>query len=71
VNAQGLPAANPGERLLIISGVMMLFAFGSNFTYALVGALLRGWLAQGERLLWFNRALAGVLVATAAWMVTV
>ena len=28
-------------------------------------------LAQGERLLWFNRALAGVLVATAAWMVTV
>ena len=71
VNAQGLPAANPGERLLIISGVMMLFAFGSNFTYALVGALLRGWLAQGERLLWFNRALAGVLVATAAWMLTV
>lgn len=71
VNAQGLPAANPGERLLIISGVMMLFAFASNFTYALVGALLRGWLAQGERLLWFNRALAGVLVATAAWMVTV
>lgn len=71
VNAQGQPAANPGERLFIISGVMMLFAFGSNFTYALVGALLRGWLAQGERLLWFNRALAGVLVATAAWMVTV
>ena len=71
VNAQGLPAANPGERLLIISGVMMLFAFGSNFTYALVGALLRGWLAQGERLLWFNRALAGVLVATAPWMLTV
>ena len=25
----------------------------------------------GHRLLWFNRVLAGVLAATAAWMVTV
>ena len=71
VNAAGQPAANPGERLAIICAVMMLFAFSSNFTYALVGWLLRQWLAQGRRLLWFNRALAGVLVATAVWMVTV
>lgn len=49
---------------------MMVFAFTSNLVYALVGSLLRQWLAQGTRLLWFNRALAGVLVATAAWMVT-
>jgi hypothetical protein len=33
-----------------------------------VGSLLRHWLAQGQRLLWFNRALAVVLAATAAWM---
>ena len=33
-----------------------------------IGALLRHWLAQGARLLWFNRAMALVLVATAAWM---
>ena len=71
VNAAGQPATNPGERLAIICAVMMLFAFSSNFTYALVGSLLRQWLAQGRRLLWFNRALAGVLVATAVWMVTV
>jgi threonine/homoserine/homoserine lactone efflux protein len=51
--------------------VMVMFAFSSNFTYALVGSLLRDWLAQGRRLLWFNRALAAVLAATAAWMVTV
>lgn len=70
VNAAGQPSANPGERLAIICGVMMVFAFTSNFVYALVGSLLRQWLAQGTRLLWFNRALAGVLVATAAWMVT-
>ncbi|RYF36413.1 MAG: LysE family translocator, partial [Comamonadaceae bacterium] len=34
-------------------------------------SLLRGWLSGGRRLLWFNRALALVLVGTAAWMVTV
>jgi threonine/homoserine/homoserine lactone efflux protein len=50
---------------------MVFFAFTSNFTYALAGSLLRQWLAQGQRLLWFNRVLAAVLVATAAWMVTV
>ena len=70
VNAAGQPAANPGERLAIICAVMMLFAFTSNFVYALVGSLLRQWLAQGRRLLWFNRALALVLVATALWMLT-
>lgn len=71
VNAGGQPAANPGERLAIICVVMVGFAFTSNFTYALAGSLLRNWLAQGRRLLWFNRALALVLVATAAWMLTV
>ncbi len=71
VNAAGQPASNPGERLAIICLVMTVFAFTSNFVYALVGSLLRGWLAQGRRLLWFNRALALVLAGTAAWMVTV
>lgn len=71
VNAGGQPSANPGQRLAIICGVMVLFAFTSNFTYALVGSLLRHWLAQGHRLLWFNRTLALVLAGTAAWMVTV
>lgn len=70
VNAAGQPAANPGERLAIVCAVMVAFAFSSNFVYALVGSLLRQWLAQGQRLLWFNRALAGVLVVTASWMVT-
>ena len=71
VNAAGQPAGNPGERLAIICAATAVFAFTSNFLYALVGSLLRGWLAQGRRLLWFNRALALVLVGTAAWMVTV
>ena len=70
VNAAGQPSTNPGQRLAIICGVMLLFAFCSNFSYALLGSLLRDWLAQGQRLRWFNRALALVLAATAAWMVT-
>ncbi len=71
VNASGQPSTNPGERLLIITLLMLAFAFASNFLYALVGSLLRQWLSRGARLLWFNRALALVLAATAAWMVTV
>lgn len=70
VNAAGQPAANPGERLAIVCTVMVGFAFSSNFVYALIGSLLRQWLAQGSRLLWFNRALALVLVVTASWMLT-
>lgn len=71
VNAAGQPASNPGQRLAIICVVMVVFAFSSNFLYALIGSLLRQWLAQGTRLLWFNRVLAMVLVATALWMLTV
>lgn len=57
------------QRLALVLPVMMAFAFASNLTYAATGALLRHWLAQGRRLLWFNRAMAAVLVATALWMV--
>lgn len=71
LNAGGQPAPNPNERLFIIVLVMMAFAFGSNFTYALAGSMLRGWLSQGRRLPWFNRALAVVLAVTAGWMFTV
>ena len=56
------------QRLAVVLPVMVCFAFASNFTYAALGALLRGWLAQGRRLLWFNRCMALVLALTAAWM---
>ena len=58
-------------RFAVVLPTMMFFAFTSNFVYAAAGALLRDWLACGARLLWFNRAMALVLVATAAWMATV
>ena len=61
--------AEPLQRVAVLLGVMLVFAFASNLAYAAVGALLRAWLAQGRRLLWFNRGMAAVLVLTAAWMV--
>jgi threonine/homoserine/homoserine lactone efflux protein len=63
--------SNQTERLAIVSLTMVFFAFSSNFCYALIGSALREWLAVGARLAWFNRAMACVLLATAAWMVTV
>ena len=56
-------------RMAVVLPVMLAFAFTSNLAYAAMGALLRRWLAQGRRLLWFNRAMACVLVPTALWMV--
>ena len=55
---------------------MLAFAFLSNFTYAVIGSVLRDWLAgpwvdgvaSGARLSVFNRLMALALVLTAAWM---
>ena len=62
-------------RFAIVLPVMGVFAFASNLVYALVGSLLRAWLAgphgTGARLVGFNRVMAGVLVATACWMAVV
>lgn len=64
--------ADPAMRLAVVMPVMLAFAFFSNLAYALVGSLLRSWLAgpngSGQRLLAFNRLMAAVLVATALWM---
>ena len=57
-----------GGRIALVVPVMIAFGFASNFTYAMVGSLLRRWLAQGNRLLWFNRLMALALVLTATWM---
>ena len=60
-----------GQTLLRSAQVLPIaafFGFASNFTYAFVGAALRGWLAQGQRLRNFNRAMALMLVGTALWM---
>ncbi len=57
-------------RFAITLPLMMMFGLASNLAYALVGSLLREWLTQGNRLRWFNRGMAAILVVTAAWMAT-
>jgi threonine/homoserine/homoserine lactone efflux protein len=56
------------SRLAWVLPIAAAYGFASNFTYAAVGAGLRQWLSQGDRLLWFNRTMALVLAATALWM---
>jgi threonine/homoserine/homoserine lactone efflux protein len=64
--------SDPGLRFAVVLPVMLAYAFASNLTYALAGSLLREWLSgpagSGRRLVWFNRVMAAVLVATAIWM---
>lgn len=63
-------------RYAITLPLMLAFGFFSNLLYAAIGSLLRDWLggpvvngvATAQRLRWFNRGMAAVLVATAAWM---
>ncbi|APW41559.1 LysE family translocator [Rhodoferax saidenbachensis] len=65
-------------RFAITLPLMLAFGFFSNLLYAAMGSLLRDWLggpvvggvATARRLRWFNRGMAAVLVATAAWMAT-
>lgn len=55
-------------RSLVLLPIMMGFGLVSNLTYAVMGSLLRQWLAQGIRLLVFNRCMAAALIFTAIWM---
>jgi len=56
------------SRLAWVMPIAALYGLASNFTYAALGAALRRWLAHGERLTWFNRAMAALLAGTALWM---
>jgi threonine/homoserine/homoserine lactone efflux protein len=64
------------QRFAITLPLMLAFGFFSNLLYALIGSLLRDWLGgpvvdgrpTAQRLQWFNRLMAAVLVLTAVWM---
>ena len=62
------------SRFAMVLPILLAFGLSSNLTYALIGSLLRRWLADaehgGRRLRWFNRSMAVVLVVTAVWMAT-
>ena len=62
----------PGERLAIICAVMVVFAFTSNFTYALAGSLLRAVAGAGQRACSGSTARwPRCWCSPPAWMVTV
>jgi threonine/homoserine/homoserine lactone efflux protein len=58
----------PGQRVVIMVLVCAACAFASLVLWGWLGASLRHWLAQGARLLVFNRVMAASLAATAVWM---
>lgn len=68
--------ADAWQRFGLVAPVLMAYALASNLTYALVGSVLRGWLAgpwvdgqpSGRRLRRFNQGMALALVMTALWM---
>ncbi|GLC96532.1 lysine transporter LysE [Cupriavidus sp. TA19] len=62
----GAPA--PLQRLLLVCGVFALLGFVSNGVYGVLGAALRQWLKQGQRVRWFNRAMGAALALTALWI---
>jgi threonine/homoserine/homoserine lactone efflux protein len=55
-------------RTFTLLPIMVAYGFFSNLSYALVGSMLRHWLAHGRRLLMFNRCMASALVGTALWI---
>ncbi len=67
--------ADIGARFALVLPLLLGFALASNLSYALVGTLLRQWLADvqhgGRRLRRFNRSMAVVLLLTALWMATI
>ena len=65
--ARRIAAQSAWIGMALSAVAMAAAAFG--LLPAAVGALLRHWLAQGDRLLWFNRLMASALVATSVWMI--
>ena len=54
--------------MALVSTVFAVFGFFSNGAYGLLGASLRHWLAQGNRVRWFNGTMGLALGVTAIWI---
>ena len=61
-------APSPGQRVLLVSAMFAVFGFFSNGAYGVLGASLRRWLMQGNRVRWFNGAMGLALALTAIWI---
>ena len=61
-------APSPVQRVLLVCSVFAVLGFVSNGVYGVLGASLRQWLQQGQRVRWFNRAMGAALALTALWI---
>ncbi len=61
-------AASPAQRTLLVCAVFAVFGFASNGVYGAIGASLRQWLREGNRVRWFNRLMGAALALTALWI---
>jgi len=61
-------APSLGQRVLLVSTLFATFGFFSNGAYGVLGASLRQWLMQGNRVRWFNGVMGLALALTALWM---
>jgi threonine/homoserine/homoserine lactone efflux protein len=69
VSGMGAYAANGNGALVWqFAAIYFVICWLSIFCWAWAGAALRGWLANAARVRLFNRAMAGLLAASAAWL---
>jgi len=61
-------APSPAQRIVLVSVLFGAFGFVSNGAYGVLGASLRQWLMQGNRVRWFNGAMGLALALTAVWI---
>lgn len=61
-------APSPGQRVVLVSAIFALFGFFSNGAYGVLGASLRRWLMEGNRVRWFNGTMGLALALTAVWI---
>lgn len=63
---EGAPSL--GQRVALVSALFATFGFFSNGAYGALGASLRHWLMQGNRVRWFNGTMGLALALTAVWI---
>jgi threonine/homoserine/homoserine lactone efflux protein len=66
VAGQAAAAARGPGPALVAAALFTALGLFSAFGWTALGAILQGWLTQGRRLIWFNRAMAALILASVA-----
>ena len=57
------------SQIALFTGIYLVICLGSIACWAYAGSRLQGWLVSPRRLRWFNRAMALLLLLSAAYLV--